>query len=588
MAILAPGSPSAAPAPANEKASTVPHLAIYASTPLRERLWNLLPISLSVLLASFVFWGPFYAPWPFALLSIAFFSYWLLRSYSVAIACWVGLRRIARWKDTNWVAKYCAWLPGHPDAEAWEWPRHMVIIPNYNESEEGLSRTLETLVGQANASQLVVVMAMEAREADAHEKAQRLVIRYRRHFADMFATFHPAGLPNETPGKGSNEAWAAREAHIRLIEDRGQDIRRYTITSCDADAVFHPHHFEALNYLFLTAKDRYRTFWQPTIFNSNNIWDIPAPLRIPDGLSGINRLSNVILPGSVKFPTSCYSLSWQMLNEVDYWDEEVIPEDWHLYLKCSYSLGDRVNVEALFLPLGNDCVLTDGYFKTLRAHYAQSLRHAWGASDIPYAWRSARHPGSPLSLKRKFVLAAAVTKVHALWVSQWYIVTLGVVVPSKLAGTFGAPLPDWWRERHRIPGTGWHPERITEPSTWFRFNETGLLEPFMYVNLAGILVAVCIVPLFVLIYVEYTQRGPRPEYFSRRRAVAGFLIWPLMAVITFFFASMPALHAQWKLAGGKGLVYRVAEKGSHKVAVPVGGSASTAEAEAVISIGGGN
>ena len=39
-----------------------------------------------------------------------------------------------------------------------------------------------------------------------------------------------------------------------------------------------------------------------------------------------------------------------------------------------------------------------------------------------------------------------------------------------------------------------------------------------------------------------------------------------MAVITFFFASMPALHAQWKLASGTGLVYRVAEKGSRKFA----------------------
>ena len=28
-----------------------------------------------------------------------------------------------------------------------------------------------------------------------------------------------------------------------------------------------PRHFEALNYLFLTDDDPYRTFWQPTIFN---------------------------------------------------------------------------------------------------------------------------------------------------------------------------------------------------------------------------------------------------------------------------------------------------------------------------------
>lgn len=582
MAILARRSPSTA----HLSSSNTVALPVYASTHLRERLWNMLPLSLSVLLASFVFWGPYYAPWPYAILSVAFFAYWLVRSYSVAVSCWIGLRKIAQWEKTNWLAKYCAWLPAHPDAEKWEWPRHMVIIPNYKESEEGLSRTLDSLAAQANARQLVIVMAMEARETEAHLKAERLVNRFRDRFHHMFATYHPAGLPNETPGKGSNEAWGAREAYIHLIEERGDDIRRYSITSCDADAVFHPRHFEALNYLFLTAKDRYRTFWQPTIFNSNNIWDIPAPLRIPDGLSGINRLSNLILPGSVRFPTSCYSLSWQMLNEVDYWDEEVIPEDWHLYLKCSYTLGDRLNVEPLFLPLGNDCVLTDGYWKTLRAHYAQSLRHAWGASDIPYAWRGALNPQSPTSWRRKWLLAGAVTKVHALWVAQWYLVTLGVLLPSKMADTWGAPLPQWWVKRYEIPGTGWHPEYALQPSHWFRFDNTGLLEWHMYVNLAGILVAVCILPLFVMAAVEYRQRGPRPAHVSLPRAIASFAMWPLMAVITFFFASLPALHAQWKLARGNGLVYRVAEKGSRKVPTPVR-AATHSEAESIGVVSGG-
>jgi len=586
MALSAGRTPSAA----RIESSTPVELPVYASSNFRERAWNFLPLSLSLLLISFIFWGPFYAPWPFAILSMAFFTYWLLRSYSVAVSCAIGLRRIKEWQRTNWVAKYCAWLPGKSDAPAWDWPRHMVIIPNYKESEEGLSRTLDALAAQSNANQLVVVMAMEARELEAHEKGSRLVAKYRANFADMFASFHPAGLPNETPGKGSNEAWGAREAYRRLIEDRRGDIGRYTVTSCDADAVFHPDHFAALNYLFLTAKDRYRTFWQPTIFNSNNIWEIPAPLRIMDGLSGINRLSNVILPGSVRFPTSCYSLSWQMLNEVDYWDEEVIPEDWHLYLKCSYTLGDRVNVEPLFLPLGNDCVITDGYWKTMKAHYAQSLRHAWGASDIPYAWRGALNPASPLSRRRKLLLAASVTKVHSLWVAQWYIVTLGVLLPSKMAGSLGAPLPGWWTHRYAVPGTGWHPEQIIHPSKWFTFDSSGLIEPTMWLNLPGILVAICILPLFVMITVEYKQRGARPAHVSRKKAAAGFLVWPLMAIITFFFASMPALNAQMKLASGKGLVYRVAEKGGRRLSVPAAlpHQSHAVEAESIGAIGGGS
>lgn len=583
MALRARAIPSA-----RSHIASPPELPVFAPSMLGERVWNLIPLSLSVLLVSFIFWGPFYAPVPFAVLSMAFFTYWFLRSYSVAIACVYGLWRIRRWKQTDWVARYVARGAYDPDAEAWDWPRHMVIIPNYKETESGLARTLDSLAAQANADQIVVVMAMESREASAADKAARLVARYRPRFADMFATFHPEGLPHETPGKGSNEAWAAREAYLHLIEDGREDIRRYTVTSCDADAVFHPNHFEALNFLFLTARDRYRTFWQPTIFNSNNIWDIPAPLRIPDGLSGINRLSNLLLPGSVKFPTSCYSLSWEMLNEVDYWDEEVIPEDWHLFLKCSYALGDRVHVESLFLPLGNDCVLTDGYWKTLRAHYAQSVRHAWGASDIPYAWRSALNPLSPLGWPRKLLLAGAVTKVHVLWAAQWYIVTLGLILPSKMAGSLGAPLPQWWTHRYPVPGPGWHPEKLVDISSWNNFDRTGLIEPTMWLNLPGVLIALCIVPLLTMIGLELIQRGKRPEYVSRWTYVTGLLMWPLMAIITFFFASLPALHAQWKLASGRGLVYRVAEKGSRTPPVASHVAASHGvEAEAIGVASGG-
>ena len=546
-------------------------LSVAASTPLRERLWNLLPITLSLFIASSIFWGPYGAPQVLAVGIVAFFAYWLVRSYSVAVACVIGLRRIAKWKSTNWVAKYCEWLPNHPGTEEWQWPRHMVIIPNYKESEEGLSRTLDALAAQANADQLVIVMAMEAREPVARAKATRLVLRYRSRFGNMFATYHPAGLPNETPGKGSNEAWAAREAFIHLIEDGGDDIGRYTVTSCDADAVFHPNHFEALNYLFLTAEDRYRTFWQPTIFNSNNIWDIPAPLRIMDGLSGINRLSNLVMPGSVKFPTSCYSLSWQMLNQVDYWDEEVIPEDWHVYMKCCFTLGDRVHVEALYLPLGNDCVLTDSYIKTMKAHYAQSVRHAWGASDIPYAWRSGLNKRSPLGKKRKLLLAGAVTKVHSLWVSQWYIITLGNLFPIFATKHLGGNMPDWWMNRlTSLPGPSWHLKAMVSGD--FSSPVSGMIN----VNLPGALVYFCLFPLIAMIIIEAKTRGGRPAYVSRKAFVGQFFIWPLMAVVTFFWASLPALNAQLKLASGTGLIYRVAEKGSKVHHLPTPASIAAA------------
>ena len=545
----------------------VPVPALTARTALGERIWNMTPFTVSVILGTAVLWAPLHpvTALMYAVAMTTFFIYWVVRSYSVTVAVWIGQSRIRRWQRTDWLARYDAWVRRHPQAEAWSWPRHVVIIPNYKEDEAGLARTIGSLAAQGNARQLVVILAMEGREAGADLKAGRLVDRFGAHFDAIFPTFHPFGLPGDTPGKGSNEAWAARGAFSRLIVDGHEDMRRYTITSCDADALFDPHHFEALNFLFLSADDRYRTFWQPTIFNTNNIWDTPAPLRIPDGLSGINRTANIVLPVSIKFPTSCYSLSWVMLHTVDYWDEEVIPEDWHLFLKCSFALGDRVHVEGLYLPLGNDCVLTEGYWKTLKAHYEQAKRHAWGASDIPYAWRALLWRDSPLSLGRGLLLAGALGKTHILWVAQWYLVTLGIVLPSKLAA-WGAPMPEWWTHKaFHIPGPGWHLENLGTLEAWTRIGKDGVFEPSIWLNLNGLFVALCILPLFVLIWLEGRTRPPRPSYVTLPQLLGQYALWPAMAIITFFWASMPALHAQWLLFSGRGLIYIVAEKGRRAV-----------------------
>ncbi len=544
------------------------------------RVGDAIPLILSVSMASSVFWAP-WGETTAAILAVAltvFFIYWVIRSYSVGVAVFVGLRRIREWTATDWHGKYAAWARSRPEAAAWDWPRHIVIVPNYKEHEEGLARTLRSLAMQANAGQVVVILAMEAREAEAPGKAARLTAQFQGAFAGMFATFHPAGIPGELAGKGSNEAWAAREAHKRLIEQDGEDISRYTITSCDADAVFHPRHFVALNYMFLTARDRYRTFWQPTIFNSNNIWDIPAPLRIPDGLSGINRTANLVLPFSVKFPTSCYSLSWSMLHEIDYWDEEVIPEDWHVYLKACFSLGDRVHVEPVYIPLGNDCVLAPGGTKaTLKAHYEQAKRHAWGASDITYAWNAVYRRG-PLSITRRLLLALALTKTHVFWVGQWYIVTLGILVPAKMSGTFGASMPLWWTHKaFNIPGPGWHPENAFHVEKWLAFDKTGLVEPSMWLNFNGLLIAICLVPLIALIVFETRTRPPRPHWVSGWGLVRQYAMWPAMGFITFFWASMPALHAQIRLAAGRGLIYKVAEKGTRQMLANAAEAAHAAE-----------
>ena len=242
---------------------------------------------------------------------------------------------------------------------AWEDVRHVVIIPNYKESESKLRQTLTAMAATDGARENVIpILAMEGAEPGAALKAQVLLAEFAGPFYDLLVTYHPYGLLGEVRGKSSNEAWAARDAVAELVERRGLDIDHLTVTSCDADTIFPPQYFECLTYHFATDPRRYRRFWQAPIFFYNNIWQVPAPLRVPNAIAGLVHLSRLTRQRKVLFSQSTYSLSMRMAHDVGYWDTDIIPEDWHMFLKCFYNLGGNVDVEPIHLPVGNDGALS--------------------------------------------------------------------------------------------------------------------------------------------------------------------------------------------------------------------------------------
>ena len=73
-----------------ERPSLSPHIpALESASRLRERVGNAMPLLGSLALISFIFWAPFHPVTAsiFAFSLVAFFVYWVVRSYSVAIAC---------------------------------------------------------------------------------------------------------------------------------------------------------------------------------------------------------------------------------------------------------------------------------------------------------------------------------------------------------------------------------------------------------------------------------------------------------------------------------------------------------------------
>ncbi|CAK0823842.1 unnamed protein product, partial [Prorocentrum cordatum] len=97
----------------------------------------------------------------------------------------------------------------------------------------------------ATRSQICVLLAMEAREEGAAEKAERLQDKYRDTFREIAMTLHPPDLPNDPAGKASNMAWAFKWL-CNHVSDTGGDPANVIVTVSDADSDFHKCYFDSL------------------------------------------------------------------------------------------------------------------------------------------------------------------------------------------------------------------------------------------------------------------------------------------------------------------------------------------------------
>lgn len=469
-------------------------------------------------------WAGLLLPYPFAVGVLLFDLFWLYLSATTAWRAVLGYRRLRDAERTDWRLEHRRAAAHGRTLARWDEVFHVVIIPNYKEPPAILRRTLASLAAQHNAEQIIVVLAMEAREQGAGQRARVLEEEFRSRLAGIFATYHPAGLPGEVVGKSSNENWAARIAKRHLVDDLGYDLDNLTVTSCDADTVFHPSYFACLTYKFATDRQRHRRFWQSPILLTNNIWETPAPLRVGSALAGTHILANLCKRDRVVFPQSTYSLSLRLAHDAGYWDPDVIPEDWHMFLKCFFLFSGAVEVEPIYLPTGNDAVCARSAWRSYVEAFQQHKRHAWGASDIPFAVREMLAHGE-MPWRRRIRRVVALTSNHLLWSTHWFLLSLG-----------------WW-----VP--------------WVLGKLTGIETDVGALHLAArAALTVCLIPYLAMILVDARLRPPKPASWRRRQDVTSALMWLTLPFTSFVFSTIPALVAQTRLMLGRRLEYRVTEK----------------------------
>ena len=483
------------------------------------RALEILPGFVSWNLILLPYWGIFVFPVSVAYFVLFFNIYWFFQSFQIAISSVVSHTRIQ-------AAKIYDWMGDVKDFSDWLKVEHVVIIPTYKEPIHILERTFNTLKSQEFPTKhITVILAMEAKESEEERapKVKFLREKFSKVFKNLFFTVHTL-FPGEVVGKASNERYAAIWVEKNYISKNKLDLNYFTVTSCDADHTFHSKYFAALTYKFLDNPKRYKYFWQPAILFYNNIWHVPAIVRVLNSLMSIWNLSQLSRKDRLIIGPGHYSLSFKLLHEVDYWDADKIPEDWGIFFKAYYKCGGEVEVEPIYLPLLADAVQSTTFWKTINSQYQQIQRWAWGVSDDPWIIKNyLLTPDVPFWDKTMRLLH--VIWAHFLWPVNWFIITLGLTIPTLLNPAFGR-------------------------------TALGYSVP----RLSSFVLTISLIFLIVMLVVDSKHKPTRPKEFPFWRALLVPFEFVLMPVAGLIFGALPGLDAHTRLMLGKYIEYRVTEK----------------------------
>ncbi|MCL4208856.1 glycosyltransferase family 2 protein [Patescibacteria group bacterium] len=484
-----------------------------------QRALEILPGFFSWSLILFPFWGSLVFPTAVAYYVICFAVYWLYRSMNMSLLSVLAHFKINASKRFDWVADLKKSFPKN-----WDSIHHIIVVPTYKEPITTLQRTLQALSTQTYALKNIHIMvSFEEREGQAAiEKGKQLQKEFGHIFGDLWTTLHP-DIEGEVKGKSSNTCWGAIQAKKHLVDEKKIPIEKITITSEDADALFHKHYFSNLTFEFLKSEKPFNTIWQGNIVFYNNIWRVPAPVRVLASIFSVTQMY-ILMRQDRLVNFSTYSTSLKHVEEIGYWDTDVIPEDYRLFFKSYFAKKGDFEVQPIFLPIYADAAEAEGTWATYVNQYEQLKRWAWGASDDAYIIKQyVLTEGVPFWDKTIRVLK--VIEDHFLWPVNWFAITVSAILPPLLNEEFSRTI-------------------------------LGKTLP----QVISLLMTLSLVAMVTIFVIDAINRPPRPQ----KRKLISIIVQPLefllLPLIGFFFSALPGLDAHTRLMLGKYIEYKVTEK----------------------------
>lgn len=481
-----------------------------------QRLMEIIvPLSSWFLITLPLWLSPFH-PALVAYFIIAFDLYFFSKSMSTAYACVVSYNEILFHNTIKYAKKL-------KKIKNYEFLKHFILIPNYKEHLHKLEETIEELIKNdyPDKNSLYLILAFEKREEEAIDKSQLISREYKKYFKKIISCYHPLAT-NEEPGKASNQTFAAKIVD-EFVMKYNFDRKNVLITICDADSKLPKNYFSYLSFEYLKDKNRlFHFYWAPVLLY-NNFWQLPFMVRMQATLSSILRLAFLSQKENL-IQVSTYSTNLWLLKKINFWDTDIIPEDWHVFFQAFFTFGGKVKTIPLFTIVNGDAVFSGGTMKTLANRYEQEKRWAWGVTDVGYVLKKFFQTPN-IDFWAKFKKIAFIIETHLFWPTSFFILTISASLPP-----------------------------LINPS--FRRTVLGLLLP----KLSALILTLSSGMLILYIYLDIKLRQKVNMKTSFSNLPLLIVQWYLLPVVSFFFSSLPALDAHTRILLGKKLEYKVTEK----------------------------
>ena len=369
-----------------------------------------------------------------------------------------------------------------------------------------------------------MVVAGEGRRSE-HFDTIRLQIEkeFSKTFGKLMFTLHPDGLPDEIPGKGSNLNWAGHRVQEMLKEEfasvASEDI---VVSAFDVDTIVPAQYFGYLSYLYLTVPNPTRSSYQPLTLFSNNIWFATAPVRIAAFGTTFWLLTEFARPDRL-WTFSSHSMPWKMLEDVGFWQKNIISEDSRIFLQGLLHYDGDYRVTPMYMGVSMDTVTGKNYWESIKALYKQQRRWAWGVEHVIEL-----HEGFKKTKNISWFTKARYWFKHLEGMYTWATAPILIFVMGWL------PL---FLAKH-------HPSVLVQgaPNT---------LSWIMSFAMIGI-IATGILSMFIL--------PVRPHAVKSYNWLIMILQWALLPITIIFLSAVPSIDAQTRLMVGRYLGFNVTKK----------------------------